>query len=119
MVRKNFSVTVAAALVTALPSAYASQANSSSGSVTYVRAYEDSSGGVRLELGVSPSASHNCCTVPTVYYFDTSKIGADTTKSLIAIATAAMIAGTSVTITYDCAIAGGGYGWGVALSASI
>ena len=70
------------------------------------------------ELGVSSSASDNCGTEPTIYYFDAAKIGADTTKVIIGSATAAMAVGQSVTLTYDCSLAGGGFGWGVALSAS-
>ena len=123
MARRKAFVLVSASLMALCaggvpPIARASAIVSSSGSVVYARSYGDGSGGVRLELGVSSGASHNCGTQPTVYYFDASKIGADTTKAIIAIATAAMVSGELITLTYDCTIGGGGYGWGIGLSAS-
>lgn len=98
--------------------AQASWVTSSSGYVSYTRTVSLGTTGVRLELGVSSSASHSCGTQPTVYYFDSTNIGPDATKSIIAVAIAAMTSGAAVTLTYDCTLGSGGYGWGTALSAS-
>ncbi len=118
MNRSKFSIAIGTILTTLVSAAHATQVLSSNGSVTYVRSYGDGSGGVRLELGVSAPASHNCGSYATIYYFDANKLGADTTKSIIAIATAAMMTGTTIAVTYDCSLAGGGYGWGIGITAS-
>jgi hypothetical protein len=118
MNRHKFSTAIVTLLTASVPAAHATSVLSSNGSVTYVRAYGDGSGGVRLELGVSTAASHNCGTYPTIYYFDANKLGADTTKSIIAIATAAMMTGTTIGVTYDCSLSSGGYGWGIGITAA-
>jgi len=118
MNRRKFSPIIATLLATSLPAAHATSVLSSNGSVTYVQSYGDRSGGVRLELSVSAAALHDCGTYPTIYYFDANKLGADTTKSIVAIATAAMMTGTTIGITYDCSLASGGYGWGIGITAA-
>ena len=99
------------------PIAQAAWANSGAGTVTYVRSYPMGSTGLRLELGVT-GAGHSCGTDSSVYYFDSTSIGMDATKALLALAFGAMSTGKTVVITYDCAIASGGFGWGIGIKVS-
>jgi len=86
------------------------------GIITKVRTYQlGQTGDFRAQITVS-GAAHNCGTQPNIFYFDTNKIPAEVVKAVLSLAFGAMVSGKEVNITYDCAITGGGYGWGVALT---
>jgi len=88
------------------------------GQVVSVRTYQVGVNvGLRAEIAVS-GMSHTCGTGPTVFYFDSDKIPMDVVKSVMSLAFGAMVSGKKIGITYDCSLAGGGYGWAVALAVS-
>ncbi len=93
---------------------YAALVMSSPGTITYVRTY-DIGTGLRVQIGVSSAAGHTCGNGPTDYYFDSDKVSLDSVKGVLAIGSAALLAGRTVLVTYDCSLSGGGFGWGVAL----
>ena len=105
---------VAVFLLTVGQLSWAAPAWTAAANVTKIQTYPLGSGEVRVVVYISGS-SHNCGTAPSVVYYDAPYIGVEHVKNALSVALTAKASGQQVKLRYDCAIAGGGYGWGAGI----
>jgi len=103
-------------VVSQAPLGYSANQSSPVGTIAYIRVYQQGAGNLQLQIGVNV-AVRNCGTLPNVYYFNSSNsaMNMDVVKAVLAEASLALAAGKNVTMTYDCTLGAGGYGYGTAI----
>lgn len=114
---KQFIKVIMLLFMVAQVSQAAWEGSQTSATITNVRTYQIGADHIRTQITIA-GASHTCGTQPNILYFDSNKIPRDIVKTVLSLAFGAMAAGKSVKFDWDCSLAGGGYGWGVALSVS-